>query len=175
MFFHSGVHIMNIYGVNHACPGHSYPVTRKWRTHHLYVLQMTTAFMLLVMWCKTVVLHTPPPQPQPFYGPFPGPPRWAGARRKLLNFMVQGKINRGRHTDHLAGRHSVQTNQCPPPSFPHFLCCVLLLLIGTSTPFIWEHLIDHLVVYGLSVSLCAVSFHKHCIWGTCLWKHCSPR
>jgi len=24
---------------------------------------------------------------------------------------VQGKINRGRHTDHLAGRHSIRTNQ----------------------------------------------------------------
>jgi len=31
---------------------------------------------------------------------FPGPPGWAGAIRKLLDFMVQGKINRGRHTDH---------------------------------------------------------------------------
>jgi len=30
---------------------------------------------------------------------FPGPPRWAGARRGLLDFMVQRKINRGRHTD----------------------------------------------------------------------------
>ena len=30
---------------------------------------------------------------------FPGPPRWAGARREPVDFMVQGKINRGRHTD----------------------------------------------------------------------------
>ena len=30
---------------------------------------------------------------------FPGPPGWAGARRELVDFMVQGKINRGRHTD----------------------------------------------------------------------------
>jgi len=37
---------------------------------------------------------------------FPGPPRWAGARRELLDFMVQGKINRSRHTDHPSGRHS---------------------------------------------------------------------
>jgi len=45
-----------------------------------------------------------------------GPPGWAGARR---DFMVQGKINRGRHTDHPAGRHSIRTNQClpPPPLF----------------------------------------------------------
>ena len=50
---------------------------------------------------------------------FSGPPRWAGARRELLDFTVQGKINRGRHTDHLVGHYSIQTNQCPsPPS--HF-------------------------------------------------------
>jgi len=36
-------------------------------------------------------------QPQRFLRPFPGPPRWAGARRELLDFMVQRKINRGRH------------------------------------------------------------------------------
>ena len=59
------------------------------------------------------------PPPQPFYSPFPGPARWAGARRELLDFMVQQKINRGRHTDqyHPAGCHSIRTNQCPPPSF----------------------------------------------------------
>jgi len=32
-----------------------------------------------------------------FMALFPGPPGWAGARRELLDFMVQGKINRGRH------------------------------------------------------------------------------
>ena len=52
---------------------------------------------------------------------FPGPPGWADARRELLDFMVQGKINRGRHNDHPAGRHSVWTNQCQPPTIPHFL------------------------------------------------------
>jgi len=53
--------------------------------------------------------------------PQPGPPGLAGARRKLLDFMVQGKINRGRHTDHPAGRHSIRTNQYPPPLSLHFL------------------------------------------------------
>ena len=53
---------------------------------------------------------------------FPGPPVWAGARRELLDFMMQGKINRGRHTDHPAGCHSIWTKQCPPPpSLPIFL------------------------------------------------------
>jgi len=51
---------------------------------------------------------------------FPGPPGWAGARRELLDFMVQGKINTGKHTDHPAGRHSIRTNQCPPPPSPIF-------------------------------------------------------
>jgi len=59
--------------------------------------------------------------PQPFYDPFPWPPGWAGARRKLLDFMVQGKIGRGRHTNHPAGRHSIRTNQCLPPSSSIFL------------------------------------------------------
>jgi len=63
-------------------------------------------------------IHKSPPQP--FYGPFSGPPRWAGARRQLLDFIVQEKINRGRHTDNLAGRHFIWTNQCPPLSSPIF-------------------------------------------------------
>ena len=50
---------------------------------------------------------------------FPGPPGWASARRELLDFMVQGKINGGRHTDHPAGRHSIPTKQLPPPPSPH--------------------------------------------------------
>jgi len=55
-----------------------------------------------------------------FMAIFPGPLRWAGTRRELLDFMVQGKINRGRHTDNPAGRHSIWTNQCPPPPSPIF-------------------------------------------------------
>jgi len=68
--------------------------------------------------------HSLTHSPQAFYGPFPEPPGWAGARRELLDFVVQGKINKGRHTDqcdHPAGRYSIRTNQCPPPPFPHFL------------------------------------------------------
>ena len=33
-----------------------------------------------------------PPPPQPFKALFSGPLGWAGARRELLDFMVQGKI-----------------------------------------------------------------------------------
>jgi len=62
--------------------------------------------------------HTP--HHNHFMALFPGPPGWASARRELLDFMVQGKINRGRHTDHPAGCHFLRTNQCPPPPSPHF-------------------------------------------------------
>jgi len=55
-----------------------------------------------------------------FMALFPGPPGWASARRKLLDFMVQGKINKSRYTDHTAERHSMRTNQCPPPPSPIF-------------------------------------------------------
>ena len=71
--------------------------------------------------CHPVCMITTTTTLQPFYGPFTGPPRWAGGRRELLDFMVQGKINRGRHTDHPAGRHSIRTNQCAPPPSSHFL------------------------------------------------------
>ena len=60
-----------------------------------------------------------PPHHNRFTALFPGPPGWAGARRELLDFMVRGEINRGRHTDHLAGLHSIWTNQCPPPPSRH--------------------------------------------------------
>ena len=73
-------------------------------------------FAMSVVWALA-----PPPHHNRFTSLFPGPPGWAGARRGLLDFMVQGKINRGRHTDHPAGRHSIRTNQCPPPPSPHFL------------------------------------------------------
>jgi len=52
---------------------------------------------------------------------FPGPPGWAGARRDLLDFMMQGKINRGRHTDHLAGHHSTRLTSAHLHHSPHFL------------------------------------------------------
>ena len=59
--------------------------------------------------------------PQPFYGHFFGTTRVS----QCLDYMLQGKINRGRHTDQPAGRHSIRTNQClPPPS------STLTLLVG---------------------------------------------
>jgi len=87
-----------------------------------YWMWMVSAYKLLslpsTLFCWIFMYH----HHKCFTALFPGPPGWAGARRELLDFMVQEKINRGRHTDHPAGRHSIWTNQCPaPPSSPYFL------------------------------------------------------
>jgi len=42
--------------------------------------------------------------PQPFYGPFSGTTGVSRCQKRTLDFMVQGKINRGRHADHPDGR-----------------------------------------------------------------------
>jgi len=72
---------------------------RRWRADSRL---STTANLHCRLYINTSTSYaTLKPPPQPFYGP--GPPGWAGARRELLDFIVQGKINRGRHSNHLAG------------------------------------------------------------------------
>ena len=64
----------------------------------------------------TTVLHTHTSILRLFFWDHVGEPVPA----ELLDFAVQGKINRGRQTDHPAGRHSIRTKQCPPPPSPIF-------------------------------------------------------
>jgi len=70
------------------------------------------------------MLHFSYPQPHTHHNHltalFPGSAGSADARRELLDFMVQGKISRGRHTNYPVGRHSIRTNQCPPWLSSHF-------------------------------------------------------
>jgi len=52
---------------------------------------------------------------------FPGPPRWANARRNLLlDFMVQGKITEADTPTIQLGATPSGLTSDPPPSFPHF-------------------------------------------------------
>jgi len=51
---------------------------------------------------------TTTPHHNHFTAIFPGPSGWAGARRELLDFMVQGKTNTGRHTNYPTGHHSIR-------------------------------------------------------------------
>ena len=68
-------------------------------------------------------LHTHTYTHNRFTALFPGPPGWAGARRELLDFMVQGKINRGRHTNHSARRHSSGLTSAHLHHPPYFWYC----------------------------------------------------
>jgi len=79
--------------------------------------QGTIVMLQLSSSSKGFLCYIPPYR---FTALFLGPSGWAGARRELIDFMVQLNINRGRHTDHPAGRHSIRTNQCPSPPSPHF-------------------------------------------------------
>ena len=96
---------------------------------------------------------------------FPGPARWAGARREPLDFMVQGKINRCRHTDHPAGRHTIQTNQCPSPPSPIFY---KQCLNGENYPVMLRHEM---------ANDCIENNWSWCIWNLqtagCRWRLCS--
>jgi len=113
----------------------------------------------LVFWSTLYCVTTPPPQL--FKALFPGPPGWAGARRELLDFMVQWKINRG-YTDHLAGRHSIRTNQCQPPPSAHFFTGRMRFLPPNqqcqSTLYcVRKFKCSYASMWSLNLSLCCVS------------------
>ena len=84
-------------------------LTQLHSNHRILIYSSSTKLISTVPHTTTVL--------RPFFWDHPG---WAGARRELLDFMVQGKINRGRHTDNPAGHHCIPTNHYPPPPSPHF-------------------------------------------------------
>ena len=71
----------------------------------------------LRIWCSQTNTHTHTTVLRPFFRDHLGEPV---PEEKLLDFIVQGKINRGRHIDHPAGCHSIGTNQCPHSPSPIF-------------------------------------------------------
>jgi len=71
--------------------------------------------------------HTRPSQP--FYIRFTvlhlsGTTQVSRCQKRTCGLYGARKINRGRHTDHPAGRHSIRTNQCPPPPS----CCFNIVI-----------------------------------------------
>ena len=58
--------------------------------------------------------HTTTAVLRPFFRDHPGEP----CQKRTSGLIVEGEINRGRHTGHPAGRHSIRTNQSPPPPSP---------------------------------------------------------
>jgi len=59
----------------------------------------------------------------PFYGPFSGTIEVSRCQKKASSGLLWCKGRwQIRHTNHLAGRHSIQTNQRPTSIIPHILC-----------------------------------------------------
>jgi len=104
--------------------------------------------IFLIITATTTVLR-------PFFRDYPGEPV---PEEKLLDFMAQGNINRGRHTDHPAGRHSIWNNWWPPPLSPHFLLCF------TTSYFAWCTLQGNLlfsnVILDSVVNYCVILWNK---------------
>jgi len=71
---------------------------------------------------------------RPFFRNHPGEPV---PEENFWTLWCKGRLTEvdTRHTDHSAGRHSNQTNQCPPPSSsPYFytifkLCAMVLVVM----------------------------------------------
>ena len=127
------------------CCCHWYhPITRKFQNGHLWgmsfhyhqVSNTCCCYYYCYYYCETAVMfltiltytsihiwigflwktHTHTTVLQTFFQDHSGEP----VPEENFGSMVQGKINRGRHTDYLAGRHSIRTNQCQPPPSPIF-------------------------------------------------------
>jgi len=69
------------------------------------------------IWHKSIQHQTTTTVLRPCFQDHPGEPV---PEENFWDFTVQRKINRGRHTNHPAGHHSIRTKQCPPPSSPMF-------------------------------------------------------
>ena len=68
------------------------------------------------MGCLLIYHHHTTTVLRPFFRDHPGEP----VPEQNMDFIVQGKINKGRHTDHLAGCHSIWLNSATstiPPTF----------------------------------------------------------
>ena len=102
-----------------ACPRFStWFHCRSWRAVRLDVSTKSTRFVAALLPTYTQrAVHTQ--TRNRFVALFPGLPGWAGARRNLYGARED---NRGRHTNHPAGRHSVRTNQRPTSHHPPLLC-----------------------------------------------------
>jgi len=109
--------------------------------------------------------------PQPFYSSFSGTTRVSRCQKRtsgvygaILDFMVQGKINRGRHTNHPTGRHSNLTNQCPPPPSPFFYRPDALPATQPTVTKHWRQLTSHYTFTSkLFYSLCRFILVKYTI------------
>jgi len=110
----------------------------------LAFLILTTKIMKWIVLLRYPNIHT-----QPYYGRFCWTNRVSRCQKNLkkcllLDFIVQREISRGTHTNSPGGRHSMRTNQRPPPC-PIFMLDALpatmgnLSWLGTGTKYAGLH------------------------------------
>jgi len=84
---------------------------------------------------------------------------------------VQGKINRGRHVDHPARRHSIWTNQCPPPPSCHIFYRPDAL--PAAQPTVSKHWRQHKkILLGIYVNMSFFSNHSLSSAFALVWQSC---
>jgi len=117
--------------------------------------------MMLCHWPCVIYAHI-----QSFYGPFSGTTRVSWCQKKSSSGLYGAREdNSGRHTDHPAGCHSIQTNQQFTSITPHFYagcpsCCnpPTLSWLGTGTKYAGLHTQWRgypYVIYSVVIYLCA--------------------
>ena len=111
--------------------------------------------MIMAALCNTTT-------PQLFYGHFSGTTQLSRCQKRTSRLLVQGKINRGRHIDNPAGRHSIQltTAHLHNPPMPYviehaiiFLPCDFYLVSFFSLPNLsgWRLDVYHTSTYGVAL------------------------
>ena len=84
--------------------------------------------------------------------------------------MVQGKINRDRHTDHPDGRHSIRTKQCPPPPSPIFYRPDALFAAQPTVSKHWrQHSVSFILLWKHNIILDAIC-SRLSVAPRCCWK-----
>jgi len=107
--------------------------------------------LVKLLWPLVNTTHT-----QPFYGRFSGITRVSRYQKRTSGLCVQGKINRGRHIDHPAARHSIGTNQFPPPPSPIFYRPDAL---PAAQPTVSKHWRQSLVKYYYNIIVTLVKYY----------------
>ena len=104
---------------------------------------------------------------QPYYGPFTGLPRWAVARRNLLDFMVPGKITEAETPTIRQGATPSGLISDPGPSSCLFLRRIHFLPQASHFILAWDRHVNELGVH-LCYAICyfwsVILKGRHCVW-----------
>jgi len=92
-----------------------------WALYRWVMIKQYTNLLLLMQHIRISVSTTTTTTTTVLRPFFPDHPGELVPEENFRTLWCKGRLTeaRGRHTDHPAGRHSIRTNQCPPPPSPH--------------------------------------------------------